>query len=76
MKDPMPRLFPAIQREVKEAALRGERKQIGLGTRQLEKFVALGELAGGIAHDFNNVITAIVGWGELGGRDAMPEGGE
>jgi two-component system cell cycle sensor histidine kinase/response regulator CckA len=73
MKDHMARLLPAIQRELRQAAVRNEGKQIELRIRQLEKFEALGKMAGGIAHDFNNVITAIMGWAELGGRDALPE---
>jgi signal transduction histidine kinase len=60
------RLLPAIQRELREAEIRGERKQIDQRMRQLEKFEALGKLAGGVSHDFNNVIGAIMGWAELG----------
>jgi two-component system cell cycle sensor histidine kinase/response regulator CckA len=65
------RLLPAIQRELREAELRRERKQIEQRVRQLEKFEALGKLAGGVSHDFNNVIGAIMGWAELG-LDRVP----
>jgi signal transduction histidine kinase len=60
------RLLPAIQRELREAELRRERRQMEQRVRQLEKFEALGKLAGGVSHDFNNVIGAIMGWAELG----------
>src|SRR6267378_4837215 len=60
------RLLPAIQRELREAEVRRERKQMEQRVRQLEKFEALGKLAGGVSHDFNNVIGAIMGWAELG----------
>jgi len=67
------RLLPAIQRELRDAEVRRERKQMEQRVRQLEKFEALGKLAGGVAHDFNNVIGAIMGWAEIG-ADRVPAG--
>ena len=70
------RLLPAIQRELREAEARRERRQMEQRVRQLEKFEALGKLAGGVAHDFNNVIGAIMGWAELGIDRASQHGPE
>jgi two-component system, cell cycle sensor histidine kinase and response regulator CckA len=73
MKGNLARLIPAIERELREAKNREERKKIEQRMQQLEKFEAIGKLAGGVAHDFNNVIGAIMGWAELG-KDEVAEG--
>jgi two-component system cell cycle sensor histidine kinase/response regulator CckA len=71
-KDDLARLLPAVERELQQAVIRRNHRQIEQRVLQLEKFEALGKLAGGIAHDFNNVISAMMGWAELGTRDLEP----
>jgi len=43
---------------------------------QSHKMRAVGTLAGGVAHDFNNILTAILGYADLGGRKAQPDSKE
>jgi two-component system cell cycle sensor histidine kinase/response regulator CckA len=73
MKTNLKRLVPAVQRELRDAEERRERKRLDRRVRQLQKFEALGKLVGGIAHDFNNMIGAILGWAEMGCEETQPE---
>jgi two-component system, cell cycle sensor histidine kinase and response regulator CckA len=66
MKDNRKRLLPAIQRELREADQRRERKRLEQQVQELRKFEAIGRLAGGIAHDFNNALGVILGWAQMG----------
>jgi signal transduction histidine kinase len=72
IKGNLQRLVPAVQRELRDAEERRERKRLETHVHQLQKFEAIGRLAGGVAHDFNNVIGAIMGWAELGYDEAEP----
>jgi signal transduction histidine kinase len=60
-KDKITRLPAAIEREVRDAKVRAERKQLHDQLLLSDRLVSIGTLAAGVAHEINNPLAYVIG---------------
>src|SRR5882672_9312645 len=65
VKGALARLLPAIERELRETALRADRKKMHEQLLISDRMASVGTLAAGVAHEINNPLAILVGNLEL-----------
>lgn len=60
-KDRLARLPAAIERELREASIRAEQRQMQERMMLSDRLVAVGTLAAGVAHEINNPLAYVIG---------------
>lgn len=87
LKGHLKRLVAAIEREIREAEIRAERRKIQEQLLISERMASMGTLAAGVAHEINNPLSVVVGnlhvirqdlealLSELGGSPGPPSTG-
>jgi len=70
-KGSLGRLCPAIDRELREATIRAERRRMQQQLLIADRMASVGTLAAGVAHEINNPLSAVVANLELMAKD-MP----
>jgi DNA-binding response OmpR family regulator/two-component sensor histidine kinase len=61
VKGNLARLLPAVERELREAGSRAERRKMEDQLMASDRMASMGMLAAGVAHEINNPLSAVVG---------------
>lgn len=69
LKDKLARLLPAVDRELREAAMRRERNKMHEQLVISDRMASVGILAAGVAHEINNPLTTLLVNLDLASRD-------
>lgn len=72
-KENLARLVPAIERELRDAAGRRERKRLEEQLLRVQRLELIGRTAGQVAHDLNNLLTPLIGYPQLMKRLLPPD---
>lgn len=68
VKGNLARLLPAIARELREATMRGQRRQMQREMVRLDRLNLIGEMAAGISHEVRNPLTTVRGFLQMLGK--------
>jgi signal transduction histidine kinase len=60
LKDKLARLVPCIERELREAKVRAERRKIEQQLMISDRMASMGTLAAGVAHEINNPLASVM----------------
>jgi signal transduction histidine kinase len=60
LKDKLARLVPVVERELREAAVRAERRKIQEQLMISDRMASMGTLAAGVAHEINNPLASVM----------------
>jgi signal transduction histidine kinase len=68
LKEKLSRLCPAVEREIREAELRSERRKLQDHLLLSERMASIGLLAAGVAHEINNPLACVMANLDLAAR--------